>query len=155
SRMLVAGLYRDRGEEVRGALADTLAELARLDGVTRLSLSGLSDDDVGAFIRAAAEADAGASLSSAVGELTGGLPLLLCELWRELRESGAVEVTVGGVHLSRPLSELRGAERVRDLVRQRLSRLDTATVAVVELAAVAGPGVRAGGPGRGPGVRAG
>ena len=44
--------YRDRGEEIGPALADTLADLARLDGVTRLSLGRLSDEEVSAFVRA-------------------------------------------------------------------------------------------------------
>jgi tetratricopeptide (TPR) repeat protein len=43
------------------------------------------------------------------------------------------------VHLSRPVAELRGADRIRDVVRQRLSRLDQETNALLELAAVIGP----------------
>ena len=38
--------------------ADTLADLSRLDGVTRLSLGSLSADEVGAFIRASTDAEA-------------------------------------------------------------------------------------------------
>jgi tetratricopeptide (TPR) repeat protein len=75
---------------------------------------------------------------SALGELSDGTPLLLCELWRELRDSGGLDVTEP-VRLTRPLTELRGPERVAELVRQRLARLDAETVALLELAAVAGP----------------
>ena len=139
ARMLVLATYRDRGEEIGPALSDTLADLSRLDGMTRLSLGRLTDEEVGAFISASADAEAPGELASAIGELTGGTPLLLCELWRDLRESDAVEVSDTGVQLSRPIAELRGPERLRDVVRQRLSRLAPETAAMLELAAVTGP----------------
>jgi tetratricopeptide (TPR) repeat protein len=139
ARMLVLATYRDRGEEIGPALSDTLAELSRLDGMTRLSLGKLSDEEVGAFIKASTDAEAPGELASAIGELTGGTPLLLCELWRDLRDSGAFQVSDGGVRLLRPIAELRSPERLRDVVRQRLSRLTPETVATLELAAVTGP----------------
>jgi DNA-binding SARP family transcriptional activator len=138
-RMLVVTTYRDRAEEIGPALSDTLADLSRLDGVIRLSLGGLGADDVSAFISASTGAEASGELASAMGELTCGTPLLVCELWRDLRESGAVEVADTGVQLTRPLDELRGTERLADVVRQRLSRLAPQTAAAVELASVAGP----------------
>jgi DNA-binding SARP family transcriptional activator len=138
ARWLVVAAYR--GEEAAGELADTLADLGRQDAVMRLALGNLSTEEVGAFIQASSDADAEATvdLVSAIGELTDGTPLLLCELWRELHESGGVEVAET-VRLTRPVAELRGPERVRELVRQRLARLDPETVAMLELAAVAGP----------------
>ncbi len=139
SRLLVVALFREDAADDRPQLADTLAELARLDGVGRLALGNLSDDDVAAFVRASADADASPELSSAIGELTSGTPLLVCELWRELRDSGAVEVTGGAVRLVDSITALRGADRFRDLVRQRLLRLTPETVSLLELAAVAGP----------------
>jgi DNA-binding SARP family transcriptional activator len=139
ARLLVLAAYRDRGEEGGSVFADTLGELTRLDAVTRLSLGRLTNDEVGDFIRASAEADAAGDLVSAIGELTGGTPLMVCELWRDLTESGVVDVSGDGLELRRPLAELRGPERLRDVLRQRLSRLGAATGAVLELAAVAGP----------------
>jgi tetratricopeptide (TPR) repeat protein len=136
ARWLVVAAYR--GEEAAGELADTLAELGRQDAVMRLTLGNLSTEEVGAFIRASSAAEATVDLVSAIGELTDGTPLLLCELWRDLHESGGVEVAQT-VRLTRPVAELRGPERVRELVRQRLARLDPETVAMLELAAVAGP----------------
>jgi DNA-binding SARP family transcriptional activator len=138
-RVLLVGLLRDRGEEQRADLAEALAELARLDAVERLPLGNLGEEDVAAFVRASTDAEASAELSSAMGELTGGMPLLVCELWRELRDSGAVEVTEGEARLAGPLTGLRGAARFRDLVRQRLLRLAPETVQLLELAAAAGP----------------
>jgi DNA-binding SARP family transcriptional activator len=139
ARMLVLATYRDRGEEIGAALSDTLAEFSRFDGVTRLSLGKLSDEDVRAFIKAATDAEAPAELASAIGELTGGTPLLLCELWRDLRESGGFQISDSGVQLLQPIAELRSPERLREVVRHRLSRVAVETVAALELAAVTGP----------------
>src|SRR5262249_14835585 len=122
TRVLVVTAYRDRGEPIEPALSETLSTLARLDSVTRLALGNLSAEEVSAFIRGSTEADAPGELASAIGELTDGTPLLLCELWRELLESGTVEIS-HTLRLTRPLAELPGPERVGDLVRQRVARL--------------------------------
>ena len=108
-RTLIVAAFRDPGEEIRPSLADALADLTRLDAVTRLALGNLTADDVGAFIRASADAEVTPELASELDELTDGTPLLLCELWRDLTESGAVEVT-RSVRLSRPVAELRGPD---------------------------------------------
>jgi DNA-binding SARP family transcriptional activator len=135
--LLVLAAYRS--EEIGPMLSDTLADLARLDGVARLGVGRLTEDEMAEFIRASTEADATAGFVSAIRELTDGIPLLLCELWRDARESGAVEVSDAGVSLARPTAELRGPARIRDILRQRLSRLAPETTALIELAAVTGP----------------
>ena len=105
ARMVVVAAFRDRGEEISAELSETLADLSRLEGVTRLALGNLSDEEVGAFIRASTEAEASGELVSTIGELTSGTPLLLCELWRDLVAAGDVEVSHDGVRLSRPVGE--------------------------------------------------
>jgi DNA-binding SARP family transcriptional activator/tetratricopeptide (TPR) repeat protein len=135
-RWLLVAAYRS--EESEGELIDTLADLGRRAGVTRLTLGNLDHADVGEFVRLSTEAEATPELVSALGELTDGTPLLLCELWRDLSEGGGVEVT-DAVRLTRPAAELRGPDPVRELVRQRLSRLDPGTVDLLELSAAAGP----------------
>jgi DNA-binding SARP family transcriptional activator len=126
-----------RTQESGAALAGTVADLGRQDGATELTLGDLSERDVAEFVRSSSESEASAELVSALGELTNGTPLLLCELWRELLEHGGLEVT-DTVHLARPSAELRGPRRVGELVRQRLARVAPQTAAVVEVAAVAG-----------------
>ena len=96
--------------------ADTLADLSRLDASTRLALGGLSAEEMGAFVRASTDAEASAELTSALGELTDGTPLLLCELWRELRESGARR---GGRRRPAPVPAAGRAERPRADPRAR------------------------------------
>ena len=139
SRLLVVAAYRDPGEEISPPLREVLADLSRLDAVSRLALRGLSTEEVGEFIQASVDADASPELTSAISELTDGTPLLVCELWRDLRESAGVEVADGGVRLSRPVAEVHGPERIREVVQQRLSRLSPETSRMIELAAVTGP----------------
>ena len=139
SRLLVVAAYRDPGEEISPRLRDALADLFRLDAVSRLALRGLSAEEIGAFIQASADAEASPELTSAISELTDGTPLLVCELWRDLRESAGVEVEAGGVRLSRPVAEVRGPARITEVVQQRLSRLPPETSRMIELAAVTGP----------------
>jgi tetratricopeptide (TPR) repeat protein len=157
-RMLLLATHRDRGEEPGGAFSDALGALTRLDGLTRVSLPRLTAGEVGDFISASTKARTPGELAGAIAELTGGTPLLLCELWRDLSERGAVEVSAATVQLAQPLDELRGPERLRDIVRHRLARLAPETAATLELAAVSGPRfelrVLAGATGRGRGAPA-
>ena len=137
ARWLVLVPYRS--EDASSALTATLADLSRLDGVTRISLGGLAAEQVSDFIRASARAEATPELLSAVNELTDGSPLLVCELWRDLVARSAVEVVGGYVRLVQPVAELRGPQRIHEFLEQRLSSLEPATIGLVELAAVAGP----------------
>src|SRR5262249_41516599 len=139
ARMLLVVAFRDPGEELGPELAGALTDLSRLDAATRLPLGALSAREVADFIRAFTDARVSHELAAEIGELTDGVPFLLCELWRDLREARAVAVSDGDVHLSQPLIQQRGPERVQDFMSQRLSRLSPETRGTVELAAVAGP----------------
>ena len=141
ARVLLLVTFRDTEADVPETLSQTLADLRRSDDVVRLRLAGLSDDDVGEFLRHAAEGDAGPGppeLARAIGELTGGNAFLVCELWRALVETGIVEVADGTIRPTRPLAELGTPESVREVVSQRLSRLAPATTDLLELTATAG-----------------
>ncbi len=141
ARLLLVATHRDRSEDMRPEFSDALAALARVDGVTRLALAGLSDDEVAAFIRSstAAEDESGvAKLATDLHALTDGTPFLLCELWRALIEAEAVQTSGGTLRLSRPLAELTSPEGVREVVHYRLSRLERSTTDMLEIAAVVG-----------------
>ncbi|MGZ4168928.1 MAG: hypothetical protein ACXVSA_19575, partial [Solirubrobacteraceae bacterium] len=120
---------------------ETLADLRRSDDVVRLRLAGLSDEEVGEFVRHAGASDADGGppeLARAISELTGGNPFLVCELWRGLVETQRVEVVDGAIRLTGPLTELGTPESVREVVSQRLARLAPGTTDVLELTATAG-----------------
>ena len=141
ARLLVLATFRDTEADVPAELADALADLRRSDDVVRLRLAGLTDDDVAEYLRrsAGAEVDpALAELAQAIRALTEGNAFLLSELWRTLVETDAIVVADGGLRLTRPLAEIATPQSVREVVSQRLSRLDATTRDLLELAAVAG-----------------
>jgi predicted ATPase/DNA-binding CsgD family transcriptional regulator len=145
TRMLVLTTFRDIEAELPTELAETLVDLRRSEGVVRLRLEGLSDQDVAEFVRRASGGDFGADLpqlAQAIGDLTRGNAFLLCELWRTLLETGTVAIEGGRARMTRPLGALGTPEAVREVVSQRLSRLSPSTRTLLEVAAVAGPEFR-------------
>jgi DNA-binding CsgD family transcriptional regulator/tetratricopeptide (TPR) repeat protein len=142
ARLLLLTTFRDTEADVPVELAETLADLRRSEGVVRMRLSGLSETEVSHLIGRAAGSEPEPQLrqlATAIHDLTGGNPFLVCELWRALLETGSVELAGGHVRVTRPLSELGTPESVREVVNQRLSRLAAGTIDLLELAAVAGP----------------
>ena len=141
ARMVLLVTVRDREGEGRRELDDTLADLSRIEGVTRVRLGPLVSGDVEEFVLRSAGAEQQADVSDAarsIGELTEGNPFLLCELWRTLVQSDTIEISSGRVRLARPVAELSTPESVRELVRFRLSRLAPSTTRLLEIAAVIG-----------------
>jgi len=140
-RVLLFATFRDTEADVPESLSLTLADLRRADDVVRMSVGGLSDQEVGEFVRRITSGRHGSplgELASAISELTGGNPFLVCELWRSLIERSVIELVDGEVRLVRPLSELGTPEGVREVVSERLARLAPSTTGLLELAATAG-----------------
>src|SRR5262249_7671790 len=91
--MLLLATFRDADADMPEALSSTLADLRRSDGVVRLDLGALSDNDLSEFVRRAGHDRASpdlAELTQAISKLTGGNPFLVCELWRALTETHVV-----------------------------------------------------------------
>jgi DNA-binding CsgD family transcriptional regulator/tetratricopeptide (TPR) repeat protein len=146
ARLLLLVTHRDEAEPPE--VGELLAELRRTEDVVRIRLGGLSGAEVAALVAGAVAGEPGpggrpnpelTELAGAIHELTAGNAFLVCELWRALAETGVVEVDGAGVRITAPLSEIGSPESVREVVSQRLSRLDPATTDLLELAAVAGP----------------
>src|SRR5204862_1119269 len=74
----------------------------------------------------------------AIRDLTEGNAFLVCELWRALVETRAVEVGGGTIRVTGSPAELGSPESVREVVSQRLARLAPRTSDLLELAATAG-----------------
>jgi class 3 adenylate cyclase/DNA-binding SARP family transcriptional activator/DNA-binding CsgD family transcriptional regulator len=141
ARILAIATFRDTEAEVIPVLVETLAEMRRSEGVARIDLKGLSESEIETFVSAAV-GETGLDLrglAHTLHELTDGNPFLLSELWRMLVETGIVEITDGTIRVKQPLEEIASPEGVRDVVRQRLSRLPSDTRDLLDLAAVAGP----------------
>ena len=142
ARALVITTFRDTEAEVPDALSATLVDLRRSEGVVRLRLGGLSAEEISDFVARAVGDERVADLPQVarlLSDLTGGNAFLMTELWRTLLESDATAIYDGGPRLASALAELGSPEGVREVVSQRLARLDTATTQLLELAAVAGP----------------
>jgi class 3 adenylate cyclase/DNA-binding CsgD family transcriptional regulator/tetratricopeptide (TPR) repeat protein len=140
-RMLALAAFRPEEPDSSREFSDTLADLSRVEGVTRLRLAGLDDDDVEEFVRrstGAANALELRSVALSLEELTEGNPFLLCELWRTLVETEAIDIADDGVRLAQPVVELATPDSVRDVVRYRLARLADTTKALLEVAAIVG-----------------
>src|SRR4051794_7205685 len=141
ARALVVTTFRDTEADVPRALADALVDLRRSEGVVRMRLAGLSAPEIAEFVARALGGDIGPDLS-AVGatlrDLTGGNAFLMTELWRTLLETEAIPMA-DAARLAAALAELGSPEGVREAVGQRLDRLTAPTIALLELAAVAGP----------------
>jgi DNA-binding CsgD family transcriptional regulator/tetratricopeptide (TPR) repeat protein len=140
-RVLVLATFRDADADLPELLSRTLADLRRSDDVLRLRLAGLTHAEVGEFVTRAAEGGAAgdlAEVAATISDLTEGNAFLVCELWRALLETGAVEIADGSVRLTRPAAGLGTPHGVREVVRERLARLAPSTTSVLELAATAG-----------------
>ena len=141
ARVLLVVTFRDAEADVPDALAEALVDLARSDAVVRMRLAGFSAREVSEFVRCAAGGEAGAGppeLATAISGLTRGNAFLVCELWRALMETGAVEIADGEVRLNRSARELGTPVSVREVVSRRLARLAPVTAELLELAATAG-----------------
>jgi DNA-binding CsgD family transcriptional regulator len=139
ARGLVITTFRDTEAEVPDALSAALVDLRRSEGVVRLRLAGLSTEEVSEFVHGAGGDRLSANLDEAgriLRNATGGNAFLLTELWRTLLES---ELTLNAdAELADVLAGIDSPEGVREVVGQRLTRLDPATTALLETAAVVG-----------------
>ena len=133
--MLVVATYRD---EIDGERADVIERLAPSGQRAKMELSGFDGHEVRALIRATAPPETMGTLFELTGTLhdvTGGNPLFLRELLRELDEQG---VKVGTAEeLGETIIAIAPAG-VRALVDRRLARLTEHAHRVMYAAATLG-----------------
>lgn len=139
ARGLVITTFRDTEAEVPEALSAALVDLRRSEGVVRMRLAGLSTEEVSEFVHVAGGDRLSADLDEAgrvLHDVTGGNAFLLTELWRTLLDrEPALNLAAGLVDA---LTGIDSPEGVREVVAQRLTRLDPATASLLETAAVVG-----------------
>jgi class 3 adenylate cyclase len=141
-RVLLLGTYRDVELSSTHPLTETLAALTREQSATRLSLSGLEDDEVVAFVEAAAGQhldEAGVGLAHALYQETDGNPFYLAEVLRHLVETRSIVQDDSGRWV--PTQELADAglpESVRHVIGSRVGRLGEEATRVLAAASVLG-----------------
>jgi hypothetical protein len=127
--ILVVGSYRER--EVRmHERRESFAELIRI--ATRISLQGLSVDDVEDYLAGVTGSEASRSLATRVHALTGGNPFFLGEVVRLVAHEG------GGDEAADLDPMGRVPDEVRTLLRRRMADLPDETVGALRVAAVIG-----------------
>ncbi len=127
ARVQIVGTYRSTDLDRSHPLAAMLADLHRSDvsgTANRISLGGLDEDDVSAYVAEAGYDDE--ELGHALASVTGGNPFFLIEALRHVDESGGVWD---------PSTLPQG---VREAVSRRLSRLPVETNKALAAAAVVG-----------------
>jgi predicted ATPase/class 3 adenylate cyclase len=140
-RILILGAYRDTELDHDHPLVEVLADLRRQGGVERLSLSGLDQTALTAFMAQAAGHemdDAGLALARAIHAETEGNPFFVREVIRHLTETGAIVQREGRWVTSVAVDGFGIPEGVREVVGRRLARLSVDANKVLRVAAVIG-----------------
>jgi tetratricopeptide (TPR) repeat protein len=138
---VILGTYRDTELSRTHPLADTLADLRRLEDVERVALVGLDADGVAAFVEAAggeALEERGLALARALHAETEGNPFFIGQVLRHLSETGAMYLRDGQWTYGGSLDQLGIPEGVREVIGRRLSRLSEMTDRVLQVASVVG-----------------
>ncbi|MDX6583212.1 MAG: eukaryotic-like serine/threonine-protein kinase [Solirubrobacterales bacterium] len=130
--LLLIGTYRDVELGRHHPLADTLGDLAGVEGARRVTLKGLDATGIADYIELTAGVDRPPpDLTEAIRDQTGGNPFFIGEVVRLM----AAEGQLGEEGARRQVSIPQG---VREVVGRRLDRLSDDANAVLRIAAVYG-----------------
>jgi class 3 adenylate cyclase/tetratricopeptide (TPR) repeat protein len=142
TRLLIIATYRDTELDRKHPLAEVLADLRREEGVERISVRGLAEDGVAAFVEAARGDtldEPGRELARVLSEQTQGNPFFVGQVLRHLAESGVVEQVDGRWVGTEKAANFDVPEGVREVVGRRVSRLSREAGELLTVAAVMGP----------------
>ncbi len=141
-RILIVATYRQ--DELSGShpLSEALVGVRREPGVSHITLSGLDDAEVVAFVQAAAGHDLdddGIDLAQALYRETDGNPFFVWEVLRHLAETGAIyRDDTGRWTASAALDTMAMPESLRLVISSRVARLGPTVSEVLPMAAVIG-----------------
>ena len=141
-RVLILATLRDHELPNAKELRDTVGELWRHRGVSRLELGGLNHGDVLSYMEAVAGhklPEDGVALAHAVHRETDGNPFFVSEVLRHLAETGAIyQDEAGQWTTSASLGSLALPDSVREVVGGRVARLGDRAERSLSIAAVIG-----------------
>ncbi|MEW5875472.1 MAG: protein kinase [Candidatus Zixiibacteriota bacterium] len=135
--LLILGTMREsEGSDIPAALPDSLQSL-RADGMAdTISIGRLSSRETDALISSLLGGAApGADVLAAVRGMTAGNPLFVAETVAYLRDTGRIREIDGAWRLAVADGSALLPERVREVISQRLKRLDERMRELLELAA--------------------
>lgn len=130
--MLCLVSHRSSAPDRSPELAETVAQLHRVEGVSRMRLSPLGVDDIAEYVRVrtGAPPERSREVAPLLLERTGGNPFYVREIVRDLEDNGGLAAL--------PTGALPTPQTVLDLYAGRLARLDPAARHLLEVAAVVG-----------------
>jgi class 3 adenylate cyclase/tetratricopeptide (TPR) repeat protein len=141
-RTLFIGTYRDAEINAGDPLADLLAASHREQGIDRVVLAGLSADDLVELMEVLAGhdlPDEGIELAHLLREETNGNPFFVGEMLQHLAETGVIERgSDGRWFATADLASLGFPASIREVVGQRVARLDDRTGQLLTYGAVVG-----------------
>ncbi|HTN78434.1 MAG TPA: AAA family ATPase [Acidimicrobiales bacterium] len=141
-RVLIIGTYRDTELQRGFPLSEMLADLRRVEQVERVSLHGLSTDEIVDFFEWTSgqkQGRRGRDLARVMRDETEGNPFFIGEILRHLTETGVLYQQEGGRWTtSMPANLLGLPEGVREVVGRRLGRLSANANEVLRVASVIG-----------------
>ncbi|KRE42311.1 ATP-binding protein [Knoellia sp. Soil729] len=131
-RTLCLVSHRSSPPDRSAALAETIAQLHRVEGVDRMRLTPLTVEDIAEYVRVrtGASADRSRSVAPLLLERTAGNPFYLREVVRDLEDRGGLAALGAGMFPT--------PQTVLDLYAGRLARLDGESRRLLEVAAVVG-----------------
>lgn len=141
SRTLLIGTFRDVGVDMNEPLSSALADLRRVDCVSRVRLHGLDSTDVAALVsRTTGQEldDALRELASEVTNRTLGNAFFVGEMWHHLVSTGVVARWDGRWVVTGAVTTTSVPDSIREVVAERLARLPFSVRRLAELVAVAG-----------------
>jgi class 3 adenylate cyclase len=134
--LLLIGTYRDVELGRHHPLADTLGDLAGVEGARRVTLKGLDSAGIAEYIELTAGVDRPPpDLSEAIRDQTGGNPFFIGEVVRLMAAEGRLGEDEARGQVAIP-------QGVREVVGRRLDRLSDDANQVLRIAAVCGRNFR-------------
>ncbi len=142
--LLILGTYRDTDLVRTHPMAEALGDMRRANLISRVSLRGLTREDVVSLLQGDAPPDpVDHSLAEALWTETEGSPLFLREILRHLAETGVVaRDEAGRWRAQRRLDQLGIPEGLREVIGRRLTRLSEDTNTMLRAGSVLGREVR-------------
>jgi DNA-binding SARP family transcriptional activator len=135
--LLIVGACRDPDPRRADALADLIADLRRDRLLERLSLAGLSEEEVVALVAERGGDDAPARLGHLLHRQTEGSPFFIEEVWLHLADSELGPRPEAWVHALEG-GQVGVPEGVQEVTARRLGRLDERSRGILERASVIG-----------------
>ena len=129
ARILILGTYRDTDLDRRHPLSSVLAQMNREALFSRMALRGLTEPEVGDYLRRTAGIEPELALVNRIYEETEGNPFFLAQIVNLMAQEGTLTAPLADVHLP---------EGVREALGRRLDRLSDEANALLTTLAVVG-----------------